>query len=172
MKIIMYFIIFCCISASGVVAGGANSLVCTSIKLTTTNGSTLNQWPTNGQLKWHAKEHVGSGQVANPQKWRLPQREARVERLPEPDENRQLNQGWQTAGDRVHSVLLVKREGFLGQPFLVVLELVLKLFQVRLKLLHLLGGQRLLAADRKHQAPHQQREQNDRDPVIPILPAK
>ena len=56
MKIIMYFIIFCCISASGVVAGGANSLVWTSIKLTTTNGSALNQWPTNGssnaRLHW------------------------------------------------------------------------------------------------------------------------
>ena len=35
MKIIMYFIIFCCISASGVVAGGAKSLVWTSIRPTT-----------------------------------------------------------------------------------------------------------------------------------------
>ena len=41
MKIIMYFIIFCCISASGVVAGGENSLVWTSISATTRNGSRL-----------------------------------------------------------------------------------------------------------------------------------
>ena len=41
MKIIMYFIIFCCISASGVVGGGENSLVCTSIRATTRNGSRL-----------------------------------------------------------------------------------------------------------------------------------
>ena len=41
MKTIMYFIIFCCVSASGVVAGGEKSLVCTSIRATTRNGSRL-----------------------------------------------------------------------------------------------------------------------------------
>ena len=41
MKTIMYFIIFCCASASGVVAGGEKSLVCTSMRATTMNGKTL-----------------------------------------------------------------------------------------------------------------------------------
>ena len=173
MKIIMYFIIFCCISASGVVAGGAKSLVWTSIKPTTTNGSTLNQWPRNGTLEREAEEHVRSGQVANPQETvRVPQREAGVERLPEPDEDRQLDQGRQAAGDRVDSVLLVKGEGLLGQPFLVVLVLLLKLLQVRLKLLHLLGGERLLAADREHEPADQERQQDDRDAVVPLRPAE
>ncbi len=41
MKTIMYFIIFCCCSVSGVVAGGENSLVWISIRATTRNGSRL-----------------------------------------------------------------------------------------------------------------------------------
>ena len=67
----------------------------------------------------------------------MPQRDARVEGLPEPDEDRQLDQGRQAAADRVDSVLLVKGEGLPGLLFLVVLVLLLNFLEVGLKRLDL-----------------------------------
>ena len=84
MKTIMYFIIFCCISASGVVAGGAKSLVWTSIRPTTTNGSRLNQFAQERDLEREVEQHVGGGQVANPQERRVPQGEAGVQACQSP----------------------------------------------------------------------------------------
>src|SRR3954451_12990086 len=60
MKIIMYFIVFCCISASGVVGGGEKSLVWTSISETTTMGSRLNQLPRNMISKGNRKSMSGA----------------------------------------------------------------------------------------------------------------
>ena len=44
--------------------------------------------------------------------------------------------------------------------------------EVGLEHLHLLGGQRLLAAEREHQAADQHGEQDDRDAVIALLAAE
>ena len=76
------------------------------------------------------EQHVGRGEVADPEERRVPEGDAGVQRLPEPDEDRQLDQGGQAAADRVDPVLLVEGEGLLGLLLLVVLVLLLDLLEV------------------------------------------
>src|SRR5208282_902923 len=95
------------------------------------------------------EEHVRGCEVIDPEERRVPERHAGVQGLPEPHEDRQLDQGRNAAADRIDAVLLVQREGLLGLLLLVVLVFLLNLLEVRLKLLGPLGHEGLLAAERK-----------------------
>ena len=100
----------------------------------------------------------------------MPESHAGVQRLPEPDEDRQLDQGRNAAADRIDAVLLVQRERLLGLLLLVVLVFLLNLLEVRLKLLGPLGHEGLLAAERKHHELDQKGQQDDRDsPVAAVV---
>ena len=102
----------------------------------------------------------------------MPQVHAVVQRLPEPDEDRQLDQGRQAASQRVDPVLLVEGHGLPALLLLVVLVFLLDLLEQGLEVLHLLGGHRLLAAEREHEHADQQRQQDDRDAVIALRAAE
>src|SRR5271168_3101952 len=63
-------------------------------------------------------------------------------------------------------MFLVQRELLFRLAFLVVLVFFLKLLEQRLELLHLLSGKRLFAPDREHESANENRQEDDRDPVI------
>ena len=62
----------------------------------------------------------------------MPEWKARVQRLPEADKNRDLDQGRQAAAERVGSLSPIKRKLLAGEPFLVVLVFLLDLLEVGL----------------------------------------
>ena len=65
-------------------------------------------------LEREPEEHVRSGEVVDPEERRVPEGDAGVQGLPEPDEDRELDQGREAAADRVDPVLLVEGAGSRG----------------------------------------------------------
>ncbi len=89
-----------------------------------------------------------------------------LERPVEPDENRQLDEQHQAAAQRIVVVLAEQLLLGAGPALDVFLVFLLQLLDLGLKLLHLLGVNGLLAAQREHAQADQDRQHDDGQPVV------
>ncbi len=92
MKIVMYFIIFCCSACSSFVGGGMNISCCTTINATLMSGSRLNSVQPKSGMRNGTEQRVGGRQVVDPQERSLPQVDRQVQRRVERHEDRELQE--------------------------------------------------------------------------------